>query len=838
MSSSTSRILLSSILKKNVPPSQLKSRKFNHLSTFPSKSTTIGKEIIKSSGASLVDHRSSQREYHTSGYTAAPFVNSYEQTSRFLDLSNNFIIPPSNHHHHYHHSSSRLIHTSTKVKHVGGLDASGIGSPPNNNNKNDDEKSKEERRKQQMRIAKSVLSLVWPSPTPSTDNSNDTLLSQQSSPSSTNPIITKDQAYKIKRNVLASLSLMIGGKLVTIQVPFLFKYLIDTLDEITTKTNAAAATATPPPSSTTIETTSETFQQLNEVATTTISSLPPEAIATTTPLLLVMGYGLSRATAAGMQELRNAIFATVAQDTIKNIGRSTFEHLHNLEYQFHVSEKHMGTMTRVLDRGNRSISFALNAFVFNIVPTMLEVSIVTYLVGSQFGSQHSMIVLGTIGAYTGYTIGITTWRTQFRRNMNALENKASNQVMDSLLNYETVKYFNNESYESKKYTESLSGYQKAAIQAQSSLSLLNFGQNFIFSCGLISIMYVTSEQIIQGTATVGDLVLVNGLLFQLSIPLNFIGSVYREVKQAFIDMEQLFVLKDRQPKLLDNPNALVYIPKDKKGEIDISRDDIVVGGTDLRFENVQFAYPIPEHQIVNPDQTKLRPILQGMTFDVKEGQTVALVGSSGCGKSTILRLLYRFYNPDNGTIKIGGEEIRDLKTDSIRNQIAVVPQDTVLFNDTIGHNISYGNLNASWDEVVEAAKKAHIHDTIMSFPDQYDTIVGERGLKLSGGEKQRVSIARAILKNSPILLCDEPTSSLDSHTELDIMNNLKEIGQNNTTIIIAHRLSTIQDCDEIIVLDQGQVVERGTHEELLSKGGRYNDLLKMQQQQNVDEEDK
>ena len=741
-------------------------------------------------------------------------------------------------------SRSRSIHSSSQLNHVGGLDASGLGSsPPNNGKKNeDDQRTKEERRKQQLRIAKSVLSLVWPTPTPTTPTNADIDTSKIGGKSlqSSLPVMTNEQAYRIKRNVLASLSLMVGGKLITIQVPFLFKHLVDTLQETTASTAAEASAATDTVASIDSSSTSDAITQFNDIATNTISTIPPEAAAAT-PLLLVVGYGLSRATASGMQELRNAIFANVAQDTIKNIGQSTFEHLHNLEYQFHVSEKHMGTMTRTLDRGNRSISFVLNAFVFNIVPTILEVSIVTYLVGVQFGTQHSMIVLGTIGAYTGYTIGITTWRTQFRRNMNALENKASNQVMDSLLNYETVKYFNNESYEITKYTQSLSGYQKAAIQAQSSLSLLNFGQNFIFSCGLISIMYVTSNQILEGNATVGDLVLVNGLLFQLSIPLNFIGSVYREVKQAFIDMEQLFLLKDRQPKVLDNPNALMYVPTEKQIEImgnNMSDRDFVVGGTDLTFENVQFAYPIPESQQNNNTEQndKLRPILQGMTFDIQEGKTVALVGSSGCGKSTILRLLYRFYNPDCGTIKVGGQEIRDLTTESIRKQIAVVPQDTVLFNDTIGHNISYGNLNASWDEVVDAAKKAHIHDTIMSFPDKYDTIVGERGLKLSGGEKQRVSIARAILKNSPILLCDEPTSSLDSQTELDIMNNLKEIGKNNTTIIIAHRLSTIQDCDEIIVLDQGQVVERGTHDELLKKGGRYNDLLKMQQQQYVDED--
>jgi ATP-binding cassette subfamily B (MDR/TAP) protein 7 len=721
----------------------------------------------------------------------------------------------------------RNFHSTNYINHVGGLTGKGLGTDLDDKKDTKLEKSTKEKRQQHLRIVKNLLSLVWPSPTPTSGIDGNQHQHQQQTLQK--QIVTKDQSNKIKRNVVASLSLMIGGKLVTIQVPFLFKDLVDTLQEQSTQVQNVVSQNV---------NNLDTVLQMNDVANSVSTSAP--AIAAASPLLLVMGYGLSRATASGMQELRNAIFANVAQDTIRKIGKSTFEHLHNLEYQYHVSEKNMGTVTRVLDRGNRSISFCLNAFVFNIIPTIMEVSIVAYLVGSQFGYQHSLVVLGTIGAYTGYTVGITTWRTQFRRNMNQLENKASNQVMDSLLNYETVKYFNNESYESMKYTESLKGYQKAAIQAQSSLSLLNFGQNFIFSCGLMGIMYMTSEQIMAGTATVGDLVLVNGLLFQLSIPLNFIGSVYREVKQAFIDMEQLFILKDRQPKLLENPMAVEYSPDvdgtrfNVDGHIDgTSSTAHSVGGTNMTFENLEFAYPLPESQ---QQSQQMRPILRGLTFDVKEGQTVALVGSSGCGKSTILRLLYRFYNPDKGTIKVGGTDMRDLTTDSLRSQIAVVPQDTILFNDTIKHNISYGDLNASDDEVIDAAKKAHIHETIMTFPDGYDTVVGERGLKLSGGEKQRVSIARAILKKAPILLCDEPTSSLDSHTELDIMNNLKEIGKNNTTIIIAHRLSTIQDCDEIIVLDEGRVVERGTHNELLGKGGRYNDLLRMQQQQHFNDD--
>jgi ATP-binding cassette subfamily B (MDR/TAP) protein 7 len=350
-----------------------------------------------------------------------------------------------------------------------------------------------------------------------------------------------------------------------------------------------------------------------------------------------------------------------------------------------------------------------------------------------------------------------------------MENEASGKVVDSLLNYETVKYFNNEKHESQRYAESLGGYQKAALQAQTSLSLLNFGQNAIFSAGLTAIMYLTCERIMAGEASVGDLVLVNGLLFQLSIPLNFIGSVYREVKQALVDMEAVFTLKDTKPLVVERERAQEYDPS-------------IVGNTRISFKDVEFAYPVPEATV---DRQSTRPILKGISFDVEEGKTVALVGSSGCGKSTLLRILYRFYNQDKGHITIGDHDLRELSTESLRKSIAVVPQDTVLFNETIGYNIAYGDLDASWDEVVDAAKKAHIHDTIMSFPDGYDTIVGERGLKLSGGEKQRVAISRAILKKAPILLCDEPTSSLDTHTEMDIMNNLKDVGENKTTLIVS-----------------------------------------------------
>ncbi|KAG7344705.1 ABC transporter ATP-binding protein [Nitzschia inconspicua] len=614
-----------------------------------------------------------------------------------------------------------------------------------------------------VRISKTLIQHVWPT------KSNDTDL---------------EHVRQRKHRVLFSIFLMLGGKAVTIQVPYIFKSLVDSLP-MSIEQQHAATTAT---------------DVLDLYSATNSMGIPILAV--------LLGYGMSRAAASGFNEYRNAVFAHVAQDAIRTVGRNVFRHVHTLDLQFHL-QKNTGKVSRILDRGNRSISFVLNAMVFNIIPTTVEVGLVTSLVYFQFGISHAAVVLATITAYTTYTVAITQWRTQFRRDMNRLENQASSRVVDSLVNYETVQYCNNLQHEVDRYEESLKGYQKAALQSQQSLSLLNFGQAAIFSVGLTGVMMLTAQQILNGTATVGDLVLVNGLLFQLSVPLNFIGSVYREVRLSLLDMEQMFELMDTQ-STIDNPptgTALVYDP--------------TIMTTDISFHNVDFAYP-----------SRLdRPILKGLSVDIPHGKTVAFVGSSGSGKSTILRLLYRFYdptNPNTGTVSLGGHDLKDMPLDSFRKQIAIVPQDTVLFHESIGYNIHYGNWDASWDDVIEAAKRAQIHDTILSFPDGYDTVVGERGLKLSGGEKQRVAIARAILKQAPILLCDEPTSSLDTRTEQEIMNNIKSLGSDRTTIIVAHRLSTIQDCDEIIVLHQGQAVERGTHQELLELNGRYARLLKMQ----------
>ena len=616
----------------------------------------------------------------------------------------------------------------------------------------------------------------------------------------------------MRQRVVASVTLMLAGKAVTIATPFMFKALVDTLP---TYANAGTIDAT------TLDNIPAFLPEalVDTLTTSTMAGVPA------LPFLLILSYGTSRTLSSLFQESRNAIFANVAQSAIRSVGRSTFDHVHSLDLQFHLN-RNTGALGRILERGNRSISFILNAMVFNTVPTIIEVGVVTGCMGYQFGVSHASTVLATIGAYVTYTIGITQWRTQFRKDMNRLNNEASGKISDSLLNYETVKYFNNEQHEGKTFETTLRKYQTAALRSQTSLSLLNFGQNVIFTAGLTTIMYLTAKDMVAGTATVGDLVLVNGLLFQLSVPLNFIGGIYREVQQAFVDMDAMFGLRDTKPALKDSPNAVEYDP---------AKD-----GTTIEFDELEFAYSISPKDSKSKSKesntslattTTKRPILRGTTFTVPQGKTFAIVGTSGCGKSTILRLLYRFYAPDNGTMRIGGKDISTYTTDSLRRAMAVVPQDVVLFNDTIGYNIHYGNLDASWDEVVEAAKKSHLHDTIQRLPNGYDTLVGERGLKLSGGEKQRVSLARAILKKSPILLCDEPTSSLDSHTELEIMNNLKEIGKDTTCIIIAHRLSTIQDCDEIVVMGRGRVIEQGTHDELMRKGGRYKELVAFQRSQ-------
>ena len=651
-------------------------------------------------------------------------------------------------------------------------------------------------------------------------------------------------AQSTRRRVVASIVLMLLGKGTTIATPFIFKMLVDSLgsrDHFVTAATAAGDGA--------VGQNAAFIDTLVHLSTATSSDvlygLP------TLPTFLILSYGTSRALSSACNEARNAIFANVSQAAIRNVGRSTFDHVHGLDMDFHLN-RNTGTLARVIERGNASIERILGMMVFNTVPTIIEVGIVTGCLYYQFGPSHAIIVLGTVGAYVVYTVGITQWRTQFRKDMNRLNQVASGKLSDSLLNYETVKYCNNEIHEGKEYERTLCEYQDAAIKAQSSLSLLNFGQNVIFTAGLTGIMYLTAIDVAAGSATVGDLVLVNGLLFQLSVPLNFIGGVYREVQQALIDMDEMFRLRDARPKIVNSTSSIEYDPlvhgssiefdglvfaydtnmsskkkkkKDEKKVDTITFDGSIAkeGRSDMTTETIAAAATI---------STK-RPILRGTTFHVPQGKTVAIVGTSGCGKSTLLRLLYRFYAPDSGSIRLGGNDISTYTTRSIRQAMAVVPQDVVLFNDTIGYNIHYGNLLATWEEVMDASKKARLHESILRLPNGYDTVVGERGLKLSGGEKQRVSLARAILKRSPILLCDEPTSSLDSHTESEIMSNLKEVGRDTTCLIIAHRLSTIQDCDAIVVMDGGKVVEQGTHDELMVlEGGRYRELVAFQKSDN------
>ncbi|OQR87212.1 ATP-binding Cassette (ABC) Superfamily [Achlya hypogyna] len=568
------------------------------------------------------------------------------------------------------------------------------------------------------------------------------------------------EARAVKGRVALSLGLLVSSKLINIQVPFIFKDLVDVM----------GATATP-------------------------------EVAAVLPVGLVVGYGLGRFSANAFQELRNAIFAKVAQGTIRQVARNVFEHLHGLDLKFHL-DRQTGALSRTIDRGSRSIDFVLRSILFNVAPTALEIALVSSIMAHQFGWEYAAVTLGTLTAYTGFTVGVTQWRTEIRRRMNKLENEAGGKVIDSLMNYETVKYFNNEKHEADRYDTVLRNYQDASLKTQTSLSFLNAGQNAIFSAGLTAIMYMAAQGIVDGTLTVGDLVLVNGLLFQLSIPLNFIGSVYREVRQAVIDMEAMFALRAVQPKILPGAAAFADAKAPKT----------------IRFEDVAFSY------------REDRPILNGTTFSVAPGKTTAIVGTSGSGKSTILRLLYRFYDVQGGKITIDDHDVRDLNMDTLRKAIAVVPQDTVLFNESIFYNIKYGNLAATDEQVYQAAKVAQIHDSIERFPEGYATKVGERGLKLSGGEKQRVAIARAMLKDAPILLFDEATSALDSETEFEIVREFKAIGLNKTMVIIAHRLSTIQDSDEILVMDAGRVIERGTHVELLAAEGKYAEMWVRQQQ--------
>lgn len=510
------------------------------------------------------------------------------------------------------------------------------------------------------------------------------------------------------------------------------------------------------------------------------------------PVGLIIAYGALRLASTAFGELRDAVFAKVAQSAIRRVALETFNHLHKLSMRFHINRQ-TGGVTRDISRGTRGIGSLLSFLLFNILPTLLEIGMITVILVTMYDWRFAVVTLGTILVYTVFTIVVTEWRTQMRRAMNDLDSRANTRAVDSLLNYETVKYFGNEKFEAKRYDESMEKWEKAAIQNEISIDILNSGQSAIIAVGITILVWLAADGVVKGTMTLGDLVAVNAFLIQLYAPLNILGMAYREIKQALTDMEKMFSLMREEEEIRDRPDAHVLDTKSAAVE----------------FRHVDFGYD------------SKREILFDVSFSIPAGKTVAVVGSSGAGKSTLSRLLFRFYEANKGSVSINGHDVRELTQESLRSHIGIVPQDTVLFNDTIYYNVAYGRPTATREEIIEAARSAHILAFIESLPDGWETTVGERGLKLSGGEKQRVAIARTILKNPPIMIFDEATSALDSRTEKAIQGELFSISADRTTLIIAHRLSTVVDADEILVMEHGRVVERGSHRELLSHDGIY-----------------
>ena len=518
------------------------------------------------------------------------------------------------------------------------------------------------------------------------------------------------------------------------------------------------------------------------------------------PVGLIVAYGGLRVSTSLFTELRELLFARATEGVSRRISLQTFRHLHDLSLRFHL-ERQTGGMTRDIERGTRAVGSLISYSLYTVLPTVVEVAIVLGLLGTRFDLGFVWITLTALVLYIAFTVSFTQWRTRFRRQMNEFDSKAHTRAIDSLLNYETVKYFNNEDFEAKRYDESLEQLRRAAIKSQSTLSLLNTGQQLIIATGLVAMLWRATAGVASGHMTLGDLVMVNALMIQLYIPLNFLGVIYREIKQSIADIDRMFNLLDREREVPDAPDAL----------------PLQVREGAVRFEHVSFAY------------TPARPILQDVSFEIPAGQMVAVVGPSGAGKSTLARLLYRFYDINAGRIAIDGQDTRSVTQGSLRQAICIVPQDTVLFNDTVAYNIAYGRVGATQEEVEAAARAARIHDFIVSTPDGYQTMVGERGLKLSGGEKQRVAIARALLKNPPILVFDEATSALDSANERAIQAQLTEVAQGKTVLVIAHRLSTIVQAHEILVMAGGRIAERGTHAALLAANGRYAQMWRLQQ---------
>ncbi|MRD49454.1 ATP-binding cassette domain-containing protein [Caenimonas koreensis DSM 17982] len=570
--------------------------------------------------------------------------------------------------------------------------------------------------------------------------------------------------------VAFALLFMVGAKVANVSVPILLKHLVDAM------------------------------------------SIKPgdTAAVLVVPVGLLIAYGLLRLSTSLLTELRELIFAKATQGAARTIALQTFRHLHSLSLRFHL-ERQTGGMTRDIERGVRGIESLISYSIFSILPTLIEMTLVLSILAVKFDVWFAWITLIALVLYITFTVTVTEWRTQFRKLANEHDSAAHSRAIDSLLNYETVKYFNNEDFEAQRYDKSLESLRRMRLKAQTSLTILNTGQQLIIAVGLVAMLWRATQGVVNGTMTLGDLVMINAFMIQLYIPLNFLGVLYREIKQSLTDLDKMFVLMERDREVADRPGAKPLSPQ---------------GDWAVRFDDVTFAYD------------PARIILHNVSFEIPAGKTVAVVGPSGSGKSTLARLLYRFYDVgvagsggiESGRITIAGEDIREVTQASVRQAIGIVPQDTVLFNDTVEYNIAYGKPGASREEVEEAAKAAHIHDFIESTPKGYQTMVGERGLKLSGGEKQRVAIARTLLKNPLILIFDEATSALDSANERAIQAEIKSVAQNKTTLVIAHRLSTVADAHQILVMDAGRIVERGTHAELLARGGRYADMWRLQQQ--------
>jgi len=533
-----------------------------------------------------------------------------------------------------------------------------------------------------------------------------------------------------------------------------------------------------------------------------IDSLDATRAALALPLALLVAYGLLRLSTTLFAELRDVVFVRVTQRAIRRIALGVFRHLHSLSLRFHL-ERQTGGMTRDIERGSRGISTLLSFMLFSILPVVLEFALVAAVLYAKFDWRFMAVTLAAIALYIVFTVAVTEWRMEIRRRANELDSNANTRAIDSLLNYETVKYFNNEEFEARRYDENLQKYESAAVRTESSLGLLNIGQSVIIALAVTVLMVLAARGVVDRSLSLGDLVLINALLIQLYIPLNFLGSAYRQIKQSLIDMDRMFALLEENREIEDRPGAVEVPP----------------GPATVRFEHVDFAYD-PKRQI-----------LHDVTFEVPAGSKVAVVGASGSGKSTLARLLFRFYEVTGGRITLNGVDLCEARQSSLRAAIGIVPQDTVLFNDTIYYNIQYGRPDASREEVIAAARAAHIHDFIASLPEGYDARVGERGLKLSGGEKQRVAIARAILKHPHVLIFDEATSALDSRSEKAIQAELERIARGHTTLMIAHRLSTVMNADQILVLDRGRIIERGTHPELLARGAAYAQMWALQQRE-------